>query len=239
MTDTNQLIYKLNSNDSDDAIVFVSGLGLDIKQQREAFVRRFARRYGVSYMALDCNQRISDGIPFASFEQEAMQAVKTHFSKKNLFLTGACFGANVAMRLANRFSDQTKALVIVSPAINYSEPSITHGILKNIERKKCVCQKMNLKKQLQQILIFEQLVKKMLPYADIQQQDYQGLIKILHPQNDNFIPLSNSENMLQTLNRENVSLQVLSNETHTLRKDNRLLLPILVLQDVLQKHREN
>ena len=239
MTDISPLIYKLNCNDSDDAIVFVSGLGLDIAAQREVFVRRFARRHGASYMALDCNKRISDGTPFVSCEQEAVQAIKTHFSKKNLFLTGACFGANVAMRLANHFPGQTKAVVVVSPAINYSEPSIAQGILQSIERKKRTCQKINFTKQLQQILIFEQLVKRMLPYADIQKQEYQGKIIILHPQKDNFIPLNNSEKMLQALNRDNVSLQVLSNETHTLRNDNRLLLPILALREVLQKHREN
>ena len=150
MTDSYSLVYKLMLKKSEDAVIFVSGLGLDIRQQREAFVRRFASRYNASYLALDCTNRAKAQTPFALMEKEAFDVVQTHFSKKRLFLTGACFGANIAMRLANRFSEQTKAVIILSPAINYSEPSIAKTIADRVERKKQACMKMNLKEQLQQ-----------------------------------------------------------------------------------------
>ena len=238
MTDSNPLIHKLLCKDSKNAIVFISGLGLDIKLQREVFIRRFANRYNAGYLALDSTKRAQSDIPFASLVQEAVQVIEKNFSKKNLFFTGACFGANIAMRLANHFNEQTKAVLIMSPAINYSNPSITKTIRSRIERKKQACQKMGLKEQLQQLLIFQQLIEKVLPLADYQEQKYIGEIKILHPQKDNFISLKNSLNMLHALKRENVSLQVLANETHTLKNDNNLKLPILILEEIFQKYRE-
>ena len=100
-------------------------------------------------------------------------------------------------------------------------------------------QKLNLKEQLQQILIFQQLVEKMLPCVESQKQTYLGPVKILHPQKDNFIPLKNSENMLNILNRSNVTLQILPNETHVLRNKHSMRIPILVLAELLQKSRED
>lgn len=238
MTDTHPLLHKLIHKETDYAIIFISGLGLDIKRQREVFVRRFANKYNASYMSLDCTRRAFSDKPFSLLEEEAFDVVQTHFSKKHLFFTGACFGANIAMRLANHFAKQTKGVLLVSPAINYSEPSIAKTIATRVERKKQACQKLNLKEQLQLVLIFQQLAEKMLPFVDYQQQQYQGMIRILHPQKDNLIPVKNSLNMVQAFNRDNVSLQILPNETHTLKNDANLKLPILVLEEIFQKYRE-
>ena len=143
------------------------------------------------------------------------------------------------MRLANHFHIQTKAVIVSSPAINYSEPSIATQIKAKIERKKMVCQKKGLKEQLQQLLIFQQLVDMILPFVEYRGEKYTGLIEILHPQNDNFISVKNSEKMVQSYSRSNVSLHVLPNEKHILQNEANLRLPILILEEVFKKCREN
>ena len=238
MKNLDSFAHRLHRKDNKEAIIFVSGLGLDIKSQREAFVRHFAIRNHLDYLSLDTTKRAMQEGHFTDLEDEAFELIHDNFSGRKLLFTGACFGANIALRLANRFKSSTAGVLIMSPAINYSEPSIAETIVRRIERKKNACQKLDLKEQLQQILIFQQLVEKMLPFIERQEQIYLGPIKILHPQKDNFIPVLNSENMLQALRRSNVQLHILPDETHTLKDKNSLKIPFLHLAELLQKSRE-
>jgi dipeptidyl aminopeptidase/acylaminoacyl peptidase len=68
-------------------------------------------------------------------------------------------------------------------------------------------------------------------------QLYQGPVCIMHPQKDRFIPVNNSEQMVKALNRNNVELSVIPNETHTLTNDFHLKVPVMFLHKALERYR--
>ena len=106
-------IHQRILRDSSDVLVFVSGLGLNIRNQREVFIWKYALKNSMSYMAFDCtqnayNQKASPVILFDKMKQTAKRALQENFSNKSFCFLGSCFGANLAIYLANQFSEQTK-----------------------------------------------------------------------------------------------------------------------------------
>ena len=117
-------VYKFICSDSNQAVVFVSGMGLDIRDQREVFIRNAALKQHVSYLALDCNQMAASGKDLPSLAEDCQKIIQEKLPEKNLFFVGFCFGANVALRLANKLKQETSSVLLSSPLVDYSNPSI-------------------------------------------------------------------------------------------------------------------
>jgi len=229
-------VYKFIHSNSNQAVVFVSGMGLDIREQREVFIRNMALKQHVSYLALDCNQMASTGEHLPSLVNHCQKIIQEKLPEKNLFFMGFCFGANVALRLANQFCDETRNVVLSSPLVDYSNPSIFET--KEFNRKnKILTAHPQLAEEFQKLLLLKQLIDFYMPDLKPEPQQYSGPIQIIHPQKDRFVPVGNSEQMARCLNRENVELSVIPNETHTLKNDFQLRIPTTLLIKALEKCR--
>ena len=234
------LIYKMITSDNQDAIIFVSGLGMDIRRQREVFIRRFAKKHQTNYVAIDSTKQLSGEEASSTLEEKSAEVIEQNFSDKNLFFFGFCFGGNIALRLANRFPYSTKAVLMTSPAIDYSTPSIMQNIIKWIERRNAFFSKhqQSFVRQSRQFNEFKTIARNVIPIITPQPQTYQGPICILHPEEDSFISVENSKKMLQEMNRENIKLSILPRESHTLHNDFKLRIPLRYLANYMQKTRD-
>lgn len=231
-------VHKLIDTGSDKVLVFYSGLGLEIKKQREAFIRRFALTHSVSYLAFDCTKRVLMQLQsqkdFSLFEQESIDIIRQNFPVQHYLFVGACFGGNMALRAANHFPDKTDAVLAISPFIEYQKPSFYDQLLKQTLLKIAFCKRHHFaQQQLQQLCIFAEIMKVAQSFIFPQEQKYKGPLAILHPQKDTTVPLENSVRMMQCLNRQNVWLEILPGETHGLKKDFHLKKPREVLQHLL------
>ena len=140
------------------------------------------------------------------------------------------------MRLANKFFQNTKSVLLSSPLIDYSTPSIFES--SQINRKnKILITRPQLAGEFQKLLLLKQLIEFYMPGLKPEAQQYQGNIQIIHPQKDRFVPVENSEQMVRCLNRTNVELSILPNETHTLTNDFQLKIPTMFLQKALENYR--
>ena len=229
-------IYKFVSSNSSQAVVFVSGMGLDVREQREIFIRRVALKQQVSYLALDCNQMSMTGKSIPSLADHCQTIIQEKLPEKDLFFVGFCFGANVALRLANKFAEKTKSVLLSSPLIDYSTPSIFESSQMN-RKNKILITRPQLAEEFQKLILLKQLIDFYMPGLKPEPQQYQGTIQIIHPQKDRFVPVENSEQMVRYLNRSNVELSVLPNETHTLTNDFQLKIPTMFLQKALENCR--
>jgi esterase/lipase len=228
------------TSDNQDAIIFVSGLGMDIRRQREVFIRRFAKKHQTNYLALDCTKQLSKENVSTALEEKSAKVIEQNFSDKNLYFFGFCFGGNIALRLANRFTYSTKVVLMTSPAIDYSAPSIMQNIIKWMERRNAFFSRHqnSFIEQSRQFNEFKTIAQNVIPIMTPQPQTYQGDICILHPEDDTFIPVENSKKMLQEMKRENIELSVLKNESHTFHNDFKLRTPLKYLATYMQKTRD-
>lgn len=227
-------IHRLIKTDSSYALIFVAGLGATLHQQREAFIARFADKNKLNYLSFDTTQKAYSCQNLTLLETKAAQTISLHFSYKRLIFCGTCFGGVLAMRLANTFVRNTDFVLLTSPAINYCENYIFDKVIKRVEIKKTIAKT---KDQLTNLCLLEKILKMSKDFSKPQPTLYQGPITILHPEYDNIIPLENSHKMVKKLNRSNVALQVLENDTHMLKHDFCLNAPIKVLSDFLQRQK--
>ncbi|MBQ3116752.1 MAG: hypothetical protein IJC11_00315 [Alphaproteobacteria bacterium] len=222
---TDDFIHKLILRDSSDVLVFVSGLGLNIRNQREVFIRKYALKNSMSYIAFDCTQNAykqeaSPAILFDKMKQTAKRTLQENFSNKSFYFVGSCFGANLSMYLANQFSEQTKLALISSPLIQYGKEPVCRGLCTQLEKKIKFLSRRNIDAEIISKLVllksfFQEVESLLTPSVNT----YTGPIIILHPENDKSVNFDNSLHMCEMLNRQNVELVQVPNETHSFRND--------------------
>lgn len=249
---TEDFIYRLIKKDSRNVLVGISGLGLDIRNQREVFLRRYALKSGMSYIAFDCTQnaykqfchlncsavdvRNMSRQLFQEMKKVAADVIHANFSEKSLYFVGSCFGANLALHLANQFSKQTQGLVLSSPLVQYEENPVTLGLCTQLEKKIQFFSKRHVEADIiSRLVLLKSFFEGITPLLTPEKQTYAGPMIILHPANDHSVPISNSAKMIQNLDRKNAELIIIPNETHSFRNDFRLKNVLSCVDKIRQK----
>lgn len=238
--ETNILLYKNIRQDSDVRLIFLSGLGTPIRQQREAFFRRFALTHGISYLALDYTKyalqyKRSEGFRINTF----FDTTKTFLEQcpeQKFLLFGACFGGLMGLKVAQDMPQRVLGAVVTSPAYEMSSyPWIEKA--DSFLHKKC-----NEKTKgkdisfhhLKRLAILHQLFMSIAPVARSSiPHTYQGPITIFHGEKDPLIPVQNSFQIQLAMQNPNLQLKVVPNMKHTLAFDKEMKQPLGVLKQYL------
>ena len=245
-TDKNpdSFIYKEIDKQSPFKIVFLSGLGLGIREQREGFFRRFALTHNVSYLALDYTKFIMQ------YPEHQEARIKESFSKtlnilnksqqEKLILVGACFGGLMALKAAEKIPEKIEGIIAFSPPYETS----TYPMLDNTElflqkridllkRRRADIQMVN------KIITFQQVVTTAFRiHARVPiQPTYQGHLSIFHGKNDNLIASENSHHVRKALKNTNCHVHIIPNTGHSLNTDFEMKRPIRILKAYLENNR--
>lgn len=238
---TDSLVYKNIQSNSDQKIVFLSGLGLEIKKQREAFIRRFALNHGVSYLALDYTRYTDEHAdqPYYNLLQVLPRTMAIlNQDNKKLLLCGACFGGLMALRIAAQMPKRVQAVLALSPpyeTLGYSWIDNADSFLKKREN------------DLKQRNACPEIIQKMVAFRNVVISAFQILgrekieptfrkpVHILHGQNDKLIPAENSLHVQQALNNPNCTVHITPKAGHTLNNDYEMKIPIRILEECLHQ----
>ena len=235
---TDAFIYKNIDLGSNKRIVFLSGLGIDIRQQREGFARRFALNSGVSYLALDYTKYLeSDPQNMEKAFSKTMEVLSNLPSNEKLFLSGPCFGGLMALKAASKMPERVGGVVTISaayetadfPWIDKADQFLTGRI--NRLKEKSVNGEMTRK-----MVLFRQLVITAFNQHSREKIEptYQGPLALFHGQKDHLIPVENSARIQADLNNPNASLYVIPNTGHTLNSDFEMRAQIQVFKKQLE-----
>jgi len=237
---TDPLIYKNIQTDSDKKVVFLSGLGLNIRKQREGFLRRYALNQGVSYLALDYTRFTMENPQTPNYNlHQVLPKTLDLLAKddKKLFLYGACFGGLMALKIAARIPERVACVLALSPPFETPEfpwtDNTTNFLIKR--EKEMKRKKANLK-SMQQMILFRNVFKMV---AQIQGREkipttYHGPVHIFHGQKDKFIPVENSIHVQRALDNPNCTLHISPMTGHGFQNDFKLEIPIRVLDEHLR-----
>ena len=234
---TDSLIYKNIDLDSDRRIVFLSGYGIEIRKQREGFVRRFALNSGVSYLALDYTKYLeSDPKNMDTVFTKTMEILSNLSPKERLFLCGPCLGGMMALRTASKIPERVGGVIAIAPAYETPEflwiekaDQFLEQRITRLERKKAD------KKIIQKMIAFRQVVIGVFKRHAREkiESTYQGPIALFHGQKDNLIPVENLKYVQADLKNTNTFSYVIPNGSHTLNNDFEMRAQIRVLKEQL------
>lgn len=237
-------IYKKIDKHSPFRIVFLSGLGLDIRQQREGFFRRFALTHSVSYLALDYTKFITQ------YPEHQDKRTKESFTKtwnvlreiqqEKLILVGACFGGLMALKVAEKIPDRIAGIITFSPPyetatypmLNSSETFLKKRI-EALKRRNSNIQILNKMTTFQQVVIKAFKMHSQTPIQPI----YQGHLSIFHGKNDNLIPSENSHHIKKALQNKHCHVHIIPQTGHSLATDFEMKRPLRILKAYLEKSR--
>ncbi len=239
---TNSLIYKNIDLETDKRIVFLSGLGLPIRQQREGFIRRFALNQGVSYLALDYtkftdNSSENEGFRIQESYDRTMDLM-TVLSDKKIFLVGSCYGGLMALKIAERFPQKIAGIITLAPPYEIKEyPWIDKTDTFLEKRIKVLEQKKAKKYMIEKMILF----RKMVIYAfrslgrETIKSSYMGQMSIFHGENDKLIPVENSLAIQRKFKNPNSKVIIVPTSGHTLKNDFEMKEPIRILTEYLKE----
>lgn len=237
---TDPLIYKNIQTDSDKKVVFLSGLGLDIRKQREGFLRRYALNQGVSYLALDYTKFTMENpkTPDYNLNQTLSKTLEILAQdNKKLFLYGACYGGLMALQIAAQIPERVGCVLAFSPPHETEEfPWADKTIAFLIKREKELERRKVKLKILQQMILFRTVFKIV---ADTQGREkipttFKGPVHILHGQNDKLIPVENSAHVQRVLDNPNCILHISPATGHGFQNDFKMENPIRLLDKHLR-----
>ena len=237
---TDPLIYKNIDFASDTKVVFLSGLGMDIRRQREGFFRRFALTHSVSYLALDYTRYIAQ---FSDKEDFCLDTTlpKTlellQGSKEKLILCGLCYGGSIALKVSEQIPEKIAGMVMLSPLYETPEyPFLEKSTAFLIEREERLKQYRFDVQKLQKVIIFRQMIQalsKKGPRA--LRSAYQGPVHIFHGEKDNLVPLENSFHVKEGLKNPNVHIHVIQKAGHGVISDFEWKEPMQILSRYLER----
>ena len=238
---TDKLIYKHIQQDSVVRLIFLSGMGSPVRQQRECFFRRFALTRGISYLALDYTQYARQ---FKSTEDfriptflEKTEKILDNVPESKFLLFGACFGGLMGLQLSQRMPHRISGIVATSPA--YELPTFpwaekADAFLRRKVQEKAMAGNISYA-QLKRLAILHQLfiatAKTIARIPPV--KNYQGPITIFHGQNDPLIPVENSFRLQQALENPNLRLQIIPHAKHTVAFDKEMKEPLSILGQYL------
>ena len=239
---TDDLVYKNIQTHSNKKIVFLSGLGMDIRKQREAFLRRFTLNQGVSYLALDYTRYAlkNKEAPDYNIGQTLPKTMETlGQDNKKLFLFGVCYGGLMALKIAAKIPQRVAAVIAFSPpyeteAFPWIE-NTNEFLIKREEKLK----KRNVDiKMLEQMMLFRQMI--MVAFRSLGQEKippvFKGPMHIFHGQKDRLIPVENSSHVQKALDNPNCALHTSKSAGHTLQTDYKMEIPIEILSSCLVRN---
>lgn len=239
---TGNFIYKDIDKGSSLKVIYLSGLGLDIRRQREGFLRRFSLTHNVSYMALDYTKYIMDN-PALSKERIQNAFIKTknileQTKEEKLILLGVCFGGLMGIKIMELMPDRIAGSILLSPAyetptfpmINSAENFLhnrIHGLKKHHADPKI----------LNKLITFKEVVISAFKVHSPKEikSNYQGHISIFHGQNDNFIPVENSHHVKKVLKNSHCHLHIIKKNGHSMNADFEMKRPLRILKTYLEK----
>lgn len=238
---TNSLIHKNIDLGSDKKVVFLSGLGLAIRQQREGFIRRFVLNQGVSYLALDYtkftdNSSENEGFRIRESYDRTMDLM-TVLPDKKIFLVGSCYGGLMALKIAERLPQKIAGVVAFSPPYEIKEfpwmeqaDNFLEKRINALERKKAK------KYMIEKMILFRQMAMYAFRTLGKEQikSSYMGPMSIFHGENDRLIPAENSLAIQRKFKNPNSKVIVVPTTGHTLNTDFEMKEPIRILKEYLK-----
>ncbi len=240
--DNTTLIYKDINKGSDLKIVFLSGLGLEIRHQREGFLRRFALLSGISYLALDYTKYIihSSGYSLEKINNAFAKTIEILNQNPNekLILIGGCFGGLMALKIAERMPDRITGSIIFSPPyetktfpmISTAE-NLLEGRINYLKQRRADAKMIN------KLVSFKEMIITAFKThsKDEIHPTYQGPLSIFHGQGDNLIPVENSHHVKKALKNPHCHIHVIKKTGHSLNRDFEMKRPLRVLKALLHK----
>ena len=240
---TDSLVYKNIDLNSDKRVVFLSGLGIEIRGQREGFARRFALNSGVSYLALDYTKYLeAEPRNMETVFSKTMEVLSNLPPKEQLFLCGPCFGGMMALKIASKIPERVGGVIAIAPAYETQNfpwiEKADHFLGRRITRLK---DKNADDKIINKMISFRQLVIWAFRRHSREKIEptYQGPLALFHGQRDHLIPPENSIYIQADLNNPKASLHVISNSGHTLNNDFEMQAQIQVLKEQMEYARNN
>ncbi|MGN0919469.1 MAG: alpha/beta fold hydrolase [Alphaproteobacteria bacterium] len=237
---TDSLIYKNIQQNSFVRLVFLSGLGTPIRQQREGFFRRFALMQGISYLALDYTKyalqhKRRDLFQIESFFETTKKILAQCPEEKFLFF-GACFGGLMGLKMAQEMPQKISGLVLTSPALEM--PALpwldkADTFLHQKFNEKTKGKKVSFD-NLKRLATLHQLFMSIAPVArSSMAHTYRGPMTIFHGEKDPLIPVQNSFQIQLAMQNPNAQLKIVPNMKHTLAFDKEMKLPLNILKQYL------
>lgn len=238
---TDALVYKNIQTDSDRKIVFLSGLGLEIRKQREAFVRRYALNQGVSYLALDYTRYAEKNleVPDYNLGQTFAETIKIlEQDKKKLLLCGVCYGGLMALKIASEMPNQVQSVIALSPPHETSEFAWIDKTDLFFKRRVDVLKRKEVSPEiLSKMILFQHIIMtafrgqgrtKIAP-------NFHGPVHIFHGEKDKLIPAENSIYVQKVLKNPNSVVHITPGAGHALNNDFEMKMPIQVLDQCLNR----
>jgi len=241
--ETTPLIYKNITQDSPIRLVFLSGMGTPVRQQREGFFRRFALTSGISYTALDYTRYVrqykrSENFQIPSIIPQTTSILES-FPEEKFLLFGPCVGGLVGLIMTQKMPQKIAGAVITSPAceipsfpwIEQADKFLHHKVEEKTQKKRATYN------QLKRLAILHQLF--MATVTTISKtplvRTYQGPMTIFHGQKDPLIPVENSFRIQEALQNPNLQLRIVPNVKHTVAFDKEMKQPISILKQYLDR----
>ncbi|MBR6412641.1 MAG: alpha/beta hydrolase [Alphaproteobacteria bacterium] len=238
---TNAFIYKNIQTNSDKKVVYLSGLGMDIRRQREGFIRRYALNQGVSYLALDCTRfaLANQDIPDYNL-RKILPATMDMLAQddKKLFLFGACYGGLMALKIAAAMPEKVSGVIALSPPYETKAfPWIDDTLLFLLKREKQFERRKANPEIIRQMILFRKmyLIAAMDQGRESIQPTFQGPVHIFHGQKDRLIPAENSLHVQRALNNPQCIVHVTPMTGHNLSNDYEMKMPICALGECLSR----
>ena len=235
---TNSLIYKDVDLESDTKLVFLSGLGLGIRKQREGFFRRYALTCGVSYLALDYTHYVSqfsseDNFRLDTTLPKTLEVLQA--TKEKLILCGLCYGGAMALKVAAQIPERVSGIVMVAPLYETPEHPFLEKSVSFLMQKEERLKKHHFDLQkLQKVILFRQMIQTLSTFRPMPvSHAYRGSIHIFHGENDNLVPLDNSCHIQTALKNPDVHLHVIPKTGHNIISDFEWGIPRKILNGYL------
>lgn len=240
---SNPLVYKNINKDSSLRIVFLSGLGLDIRRQREGFLRRFSLTHNVSYLALDYTKYIMQH-PEYSQERIKDAFIKTKDILKNLkeeklILLGGCFGGLMGLKIAEQLPNRISGCILFAPA--YEPPtfpmiSSAERLLEN--RIKILKKRQTDPQILNKLIVFKETVISAFKThsTTVIKPNFQGHLSIFHGAEDKFILTENSRHIQKSLKNPHCHLHIIKKAGHSMNTDFEMKKPLRILNAFLKEY---
>ena len=239
--DPTAVIYKNIRQDSPIGLVFLSGLGTPISQQREAYFRRFALTSGISYLALDYTKYARQHKNSEDFQLPAVVSETATILEKcpeqKLVLFGACFGGLMSLLMTQKMPQKIAGAVVTSPlcelpSFPWAEKAnqfLHHRVQEKTQQRQPTLS------QLRRLAIFHQLLMAALRTVSKTPltKNYHGPITIFHGQRDPLVPVENSFHLQKFLENPNLQLRIIPHMKHTIMLDADMKRPISILKQYI------
>ena len=238
---TDFFVYKNIRTESDEKIVYLSGLGLPIQKQREGFVRRFALNYGISYLALDYTSYVLRNWAQSDFGlSQAFPRTMDILAQdsKKLFLCGSCFGGLMAMKAAAQLPNRVSSVIALAPSYETKEFPWVEKAAQYLEKREKLRSRKKIDTNLiKQMIFFHQVILTAFRNQGREKIEttFQRPVHIFHGQNDRLIPAENSIHIQRSMHNPNFFVHITPQTGHTFNTDFEMKMPIQALRDCLNR----